>query len=307
MPDEPHLILPSTPPLTILTLLTRTMLNTKTQEHEIVCACGLVSTKFSLDKSTMPSTVKASAQSPQVYESYFCALTKPSSGTFPYDLQQTIKAYQNKFKIELCGSERALLAFLLCKIQSLDVDILIGHDLFGFNLDIILNRCLNKKVPHWSRMGRLKRSQMPNSNLNNMKSTNNGATNNLIIQQRVQTVCAGRLLCDVMLSAKELITKCKSYDLHDLTQHILYRGEPQQTLLERNLNEEKQVANYYNSSFLLMKYLGLAMTDATYIMKMCNDMQCLQLAYQITCIAGNVLSRTLVGGRSERNVVACFS
>lgn len=50
MPDRTDLILPSTPPLNILTLLTRTMLNTKTQEHEIICACGLVSTKLYLGK-----------------------------------------------------------------------------------------------------------------------------------------------------------------------------------------------------------------------------------------------------------------
>ena len=29
--------------------------------------------------------------------------------------------------------------------------------------------------------------------------------------------------------------------------------------------------------------------------------QVLPLAYQITCIAGNILSRTLAGGRAERN------
>ena len=78
----------------------------------------------------------------------------------------------------------------MCKIQSVDVDILIGHDLFGFNLDIILSRCVKNKVPHWSRLGRLKRSTVPNS-----YQSKNGAANNLIIQQRVQTVCSGRLLC----------------------------------------------------------------------------------------------------------------
>jgi DNA polymerase alpha subunit A len=48
MPDRPDLAIPNTPPLNILTLLTRTMLNTKTQEHEIICACGLVSNKLYL-------------------------------------------------------------------------------------------------------------------------------------------------------------------------------------------------------------------------------------------------------------------
>jgi DNA polymerase alpha subunit A len=135
----------------------------------------------------------------------------------------------------------------------------------------------------------------------NQNNKLNGATNNLITQQRLFTVCLGHLLCDIMSSSKELLTKCKSYDLLDLAQFILYKNIDEQTILDRNLEEEKQAANYYNSSNLLMKYLGLAMTDANYIMKISNDLQCLQLAYQITCIAGNVLSRTLIGGRSERN------
>lgn len=295
LPDNPTVAILTTPPLTILTLLSRTMLNNKTHEHEIICACGLVSHKFHLDKATPASGAKTQQG---LYEQYFCALTKPSNGTFPYDLQTVLKQYSSKFKIELCGSERALLAYLLCKIQSLDVDIIIGHDLFNFNLDIILNRCLNKKVPHWSRLGRLKRSQVPNLNQNTKL---NGATNNLIIQQRLITVCSGRLLCDIMLSSKELLTKCKSYDLLDLAQFILFKNADDHAILDRNLDEEKQAAGYYNSSNLLMKFLGLAMTDANYIMKISNDLQCLQLAYQITCIAGNVLSRTLIGGRSERN------
>ena len=100
-----------------------------------------------MTKATMPSTLKREGNpSKDLYESYFCALTKPATGTFPYDLQTALKNIQDKFKIELCGSERALLAFLLVKVQSLDVDIIIGHDLFGFNLDILLNRCVVKKV-----------------------------------------------------------------------------------------------------------------------------------------------------------------
>lgn len=303
MLEDSKTSIPPTPPLTLLTLYTRTMLNTKTQEHEIVCVCGLVSTKFYLEKATMPTTIKATnvqISTPPLYESYFCALTKPSNAVFPYDLQNVIKNYQQKFKIELCGSERALLAFLLCKIHALDVDILVGHDLFGFNFDILLNRCFVKKVPHWSRLGRLKRSTMPSMpNTSGQHRTNNfsSSTNNLIIQQRVQTVCSGRLLCDIMLSAKELLTKCKSFDLTDLISHVLKID----TSLNRNLEEEKNVSNYYSSSQLLLKFLQLTMVDTTYIMRICNDLQCLQLAYQITCIAGNVLSRTLVGGRSERN------
>ena len=154
-------------------------------------------------------------------------------------------------------------------------------------------------MPHWSRLGRLKRSTMPSMpNHSSQKSGSfSSSTNNLITQQRVQTVCSGRLLCDIMLSAKELLSKCKSFDLTELVNHVLKINTSQ----IRDLEEEKNVSNYYASSQLLLKFLQLTMMDATYIMRICNDLQCLQLAYQITCIAGNVLSRTLVGGRSERN------
>ena len=300
--DHPNIKLPPTPPLTILSLLLKTMLNTKNQEHEIIMACGLVSNKFHLEKATN-SNSNAKNQPVQMFDSYFCALTKPSGGVLPYDFEKHVKSMQHKLKIELHPSERALLAYLLCKIQSLDVDIIVGHDLFGFNIDILLNRCVVNKVPHWSRLGRLKRSTMPSMPHGNNRNNNfNSTTNNLISQQRIQTVCSGRLLCDIMLSAKELLTKCKSFDLPDLVNHILHKKDnASSSIIQRDHEEEKNVAVCYTNSGFLIKFVEHAMIDNTYILKICSDLQCLQLAYQITCIAGNVLSRTLVGGRSERN------
>ena len=300
MLDNPKIHLPPTPPLTVLTLLMRTTLNPKSQEHEIVCACGLVTQKLHIEKATVPSTINKQAQ---FYDTYFCTVTKPHNTTFPHDFQQVTKSMQKSFKIEPHNSERALLSYLLCKIQSFDVDIIIGHDLFGFNFDILLNRCLVNKVPHWSRLGRLKRATMPNmpSHSSNKKTfTPSSNTMNLIIQQRIQTVCSGRLLCDIMISAKELLTKCKSFDLPELVSHILFKKD-KSAMLKRDVEEEKNITVCYNNSNSLIKFLQLAMLDVTSILKICNDLQCLQLAYQITCIAGNVLSRTLTGGRSERN------
>ncbi len=77
--ENTKILIPTTPPLTTLTLMIKTMLNTKTQEHEIVTACGMCSQKFYMDKATMPSSVNKDA-SKNLYESYFCALTKPATG-----------------------------------------------------------------------------------------------------------------------------------------------------------------------------------------------------------------------------------
>ena len=271
--------LPVCPPLVSMTFIIKTALNKKTQEHEIICACGLVNTKFYLDKTSIPST---SSSSQSLYDSYFCALSKPSNIIFPFDFNGILQNLQNKFKIEVCSTERALLAYVLCKIHSFDPDIIIGHDLFGYNFDILLNRCLNKKVPHWSRLGRLKRTYMPKT----------------LSNQRIQTVCSGRLLCDIMISAKELLSKIKSYDLIELVSTVL---KQQYSIDNEQIDVEKNIYTYYQNSQLLLKLIRLIMMDATYIYRICNDLNAIQLAYQLTCIAGNVFSRTLIGGRSERN------
>lgn len=39
--------------------------------------------------------------------------------------------------------------------------VLQGHDIFGFDLEVILQRINMCKVPHWSKIGRLRRSTMP--------------------------------------------------------------------------------------------------------------------------------------------------
>ena len=43
------------------------------------------------------------------------------------------------------------------------------------------------------------------------------------------------------------------------------------------------------------------MDESLLSIKLTHELCVLPLAYQITCIAGNTLNRTLLGGRSERN------
>ena len=61
-------------------------------------------------------------------------------------------------------SERGLLSFLLARLQQLDADVIVGHNIAGFDLDVLLHRLQANKVPHWSRVGRLKRARFPNLN-----------------------------------------------------------------------------------------------------------------------------------------------
>lgn len=52
-------------------------------------------------------------------------------------------------------SERSMLACFLAKLMQFDPDIYVGHDL---NFDLLLLQLWTHKVPHWSKIGRLKRS-----------------------------------------------------------------------------------------------------------------------------------------------------
>lgn len=44
------------------------------------------------------------------------------------------------------GSERALLAFLLARLHDLDADVYAGHNISGFDMDILLHRMQHHKV-----------------------------------------------------------------------------------------------------------------------------------------------------------------
>jgi DNA polymerase alpha subunit A len=59
-----------------------------------------------------------------------------------------------------CGnSEEALLSVLLGKISTLDPDIILGHDLHGMSLEVLLERMKKCRIGAWSKLGRLQRKE----------------------------------------------------------------------------------------------------------------------------------------------------
>lgn len=44
------------------------------------------------------------------------------------------------------ASERALLCYLIARLHSLDADVLVGHNVAAFDLDILLHRLQHHKV-----------------------------------------------------------------------------------------------------------------------------------------------------------------
>lgn len=254
------------PPVTVMSISLKTVQNPKTHQNEIVSLAALIHYGFHMDK--------APPRPP--YQTHFCVVSKPADCIFPYDFKEAVK--KKNGKVEIAGTERALLGFFLAKMHKIDPDVLVGHDIFGFDLEVLLQRLNTCKVPHWSKIGRLRRVNMPKLGGRSAFAE--------------KSATCGRLVCDVEISAKELI-RCKSYHLTELTAQVLKT--------ERITVPQEEIKNLYSDSAHLLYLLELTWTDSKLILQIMCELNVLPLALQITNIAGNVMSRTLMGGRSERN------
>ncbi|KZS08622.1 DNA polymerase [Daphnia magna] len=255
------------PPLAVLSLSLRTVVNSRSQQVEIVAISCLVQNEFHIDRAA-----------PQpAFQQHFCILSRPTEEPWPLDHRDSLTG-ATVTKIERTESERALLNCFLAKINKIDPDVIVGHDVASYDLDILLHRLAQNKADKWSRLGRLRRTNIPQSK---------GVS-------RSHLAMSGRLVCDVKISAKELI-RARSYDLESLCQQVLNL-----TGLRPDLSSDA-VKKMYSSSASLIGMVAITMQDAANTLRLMYELNVLPLALQITSIAGNLLSRTLLGGRSERN------
>lgn len=226
-------------------------------------AC-LVNRKFAVDKSP--------ASPP--FQEHFCGFTRPAAQNWPIDSGSRLTGFKGTNAIKL-ESERALLSWFLARFQTIDADLIVIHDAHDCQLDVICDRLASLKIANWSRTGRLR-----------MNNTQNRRVNDFFI---------GRMVCDIKLSAEELI-RAKSYDLDSLCTNVLKIKED-----ERMDVSSDALHSMYESVDGILKLITLTMQDCSYVLKLMCELNVLPLAMQITTICGNLMGRTLQGGRSERN------
>ncbi|KAM4798252.1 LOW QUALITY PROTEIN: DNA polymerase alpha catalytic subunit-like [Urocitellus parryii] len=253
------------PPFVVMSFSMKTLQNAKNHQHEVIAIAALIHHNFALDKAP-----------PQPPFQHLCVVSKPKDCIFPCAFLEVIK--EKNVKVEVATTERTLLGFFLAKVHKIDPDIIVGHNIYGFELEVLLQRINVCKVPHWSKIGRLKRSSMPK-----LGGWSGFAERN---------ATCGRMICDVEISANELI-HCKSYHLSELVQQILK--------MERVAIPMENVQNMYSESSHLLYLLEHTWKDARFIFQIMCELNVLPLALQITNIAGNIMSRTLMGRRSECN------
>jgi len=183
------------------------------------------------------------------------------------------------------NSERALLCNVVARLRALDPDVLVGHNVLAFDLDVLYARMIHLKVPHWSRVGRMKRSSLPYG-VDKKKSSSFG--NTLV----GSTISTGRLVCDTYLSAREFVRQ-SDYSLKALSRELL--GE---TKVE--MSSSMDMSSVFYSSKDLFQLVTLAEQDAWLSLGLMFHLSVLPLTRQLTNLSGFQWTKVLRGGRAQR-------
>ena len=283
------------PTVIVAALKLQTVVNHKTNANEICSASVVYLQDVRVDVGTdcrakvtdMPCEWEKKAR-------HFSLVRKLSGGNWPSGWEQHV-ANENKTNnvakrtksivLSAQADERGLLSILLARLSQIDADVICGHNVAGFDVDVLLNRLRENKVAHWSRIGRLKRTRFPNLSGGNQGSFGGGASIGAL------SCMSGRLLADTYLSARDLLKEV-SYTLTNLMK----------TQFDENRAEipHQDVPLQFNSTQTLWQLTKNSQTDAYYSLWLMLHLQVLPLTRQLSNIAGNTWSKTLGHTRAQR-------
>ncbi|KAI9671256.1 MAG: DNA-directed DNA polymerase alpha catalytic subunit pol1 [Trizodia sp. TS-e1964] len=263
-----------TPPLTLMSIALRTTLNVMENKQEILMASCRIYENISLSDTTSPEKLPC-----QTF-----TVIRPSGQTFPLGFETEAKKHRGA--INLQKNEQGLLSVFLAKLQSVDPDVLVGHQLCDVDYSILLSRMKERKTAQWHRIGRMKRSDWP-------KNMGKGGGSFFAERQLV----SGRLLCDLANDlGKSLMTKCQSWSLTEMCDLVLGENNAR-----REIDNEVALKTWASTREGLMNYVNHCEADTYFIAAIALKVQMLSLTKILTNLAGNSWARTLSGTRAERN------
>ncbi|KAI8365231.1 DNA polymerase family B-domain-containing protein [Radiomyces spectabilis] len=269
--------IPPPPPLAVLSLSLRTVMNHQTNTNEILAVGGLFCDQVQADKPTSMETIS---------KSRFTVIRPLGNKPYPSDIYEAAtKERQDRcHHLQVERTETSLLNWLIAKIHAYDPDVILGHNLQGFDLGILLQRMKVTGTIHWHKLGRLKRKTWPK--LQDVGSALSGNT----YQER--KVLSGRLVCDILVLAKDLI-RSKSYHLTELA--------AQQLGIRREDWAPSTYTKLYQRSDSIVEFARHCSFDSVLSTALMFKLQILPLTKQLTNLAGNTWAHTISGGRAERN------
>ncbi|CAA7056881.1 unnamed protein product [Microthlaspi erraticum] len=273
------------PPAVVTAINLKTIVNEKQNISEIISASVLCFHNAKIDVPMPGPERKRSG-----ILSHFTVVRNPEGTSYPIGWKKEVADRNSKNGCSVLSfenSERALLNRLFLELYKLDSDVLVGHNISGFDLDVLLQRSQACKVlsSMWSKIGRLKRSFMPK--IKGHTNFGSGATPGLM------SCIAGRLLCDTDLCSRDFVKSQVSYSLTDLSKTQLNR--------DRKEIAPNDIPKMFQSSKTLVELIECGETDAWLSMELMFHLSALPLTLQLTNISGNLWGKTLQGARAQRN------
>ena len=262
------------PPLTIMSIALRTVLNVKENKQEVIAISARTYRNISLTETTPADKLTC-----EIF-----TVMRPVGAQFPIGFEKLSKS-RTKGLVKTVKQETELLNFFLARLNAVDPDVLVGHQLEGVDFSILLNRLQAKKIRQWSQIGRMRRSDWPNS-IGKMGG-------NFFAERALLT---GRLLCDLANDfGKSAMTKCTSWSLTEMCSLYLSKT------VRRDVDNEVALKTWASTCDGLMDYVTHCEADTFFIAALALKVQLLPLTKVLTNVAGNSWARTLTGTRAERN------
>ncbi|KAI3914056.1 hypothetical protein MKW98_010868 [Papaver atlanticum] len=267
------------PPVIVTSINLKTVINEKQNVNEIVSASVINCCKAKIDSPT------SEWEKPGLLK-HLTIVRKLEEDIFPMGFEKEF-AIRNAKDITLSqeSTEAALLNRLFLKIYNLDTDILVGHNISGFDLDVLLHRAQACQVKShmWSKIGCLKRSAMP-------KLTKADTIYGSGASRGIMTCTAGRLICDTYLCSRDLLKEV-SYSLTPLAKTQLNK--------DRREIASHEIPKAFQSSRSLMELVECGEADARLSMELMFHLSILPLTRQLSNISGNLWGKTLQGARAQ--------
>jgi DNA polymerase alpha subunit A len=162
-------------------------MNHKANRQEVVLISGRVYENISLD-DPLP------AEKLPCYG--FTAVRPLEGGVFPVGFESELKKLGWSNRVHVQRNEISLLNFftgigltwlrlISARLQTIDPDVILGHNFEGVDYGILLHRMKDCSISHWSKFGRMRRSEWP-------KGFGRGA-----ISWGERQIISGRLMCDL--------------------------------------------------------------------------------------------------------------
>lgn len=267
------------PPMSIMSISLKTYCNPESKHHEVVAISAIIQNNINCDSGGQEAKKSRFA--------HFTLIRPIDSNGFPAEFAKMASQdgrFNSSETLRIESNERSMLNFFIARVQKNDPDVIVGHNLHKYVLDVLLTRMdYHNLGGAWSRMTRLRRGRLVPFKFGEAWNEYN-----------IEDISNGRLLVDTYTGAKELLTSQSSYALTELVRSQLNQQRVDIDVADIPTILQSNAANF-------VQFCRHSVDDALFVLHLLHNLEILPLTKQLTTLCGFLWSRTLVANkRAER-------